>query len=84
MGHLHRSIDFECKFGKVCPKLPKFPCRLQFLHSKLGSPPSGLGKAGKTRLQQSASKMDEKTTLEADLLFEARDGIGRQPQWTGE
>jgi enoyl-CoA hydratase len=46
------------------------------LHSELGVSQI-LGQAGNPTVEPSATKMNETTTLEADLLYEVRDGIGR-------
>jgi enoyl-CoA hydratase len=59
------------------PYLAKFCCRSQFLHSELCN---RLGAPAKREIhppKQSASKMSDTATLEADLLYETRDGIGR-------
>src|ERR1700704_2790797 len=58
------------------PFLAKFCCRSQFLHSELrGSAGSAERKSNLQNGRQ--AKMNDTATLEADLLYEVRDGIGR-------
>src|SRR3982075_497096 len=58
------------------PFLAKFCCRSQFLHSELrGSAGSAERKSNLQNGRQ--AKMNDNATLEADLLYEVRDGIGR-------